>query len=81
MNRRLKISIHHGDQTVRMEYPESLEEAESRFAELTRDRTDGPGAVILSNENVVKRYYRTDRDWPDDARLTMNEPLFPARPF
>lgn len=78
--KRLKISIRHGEQTIRMEYPASTEEAESRFAELCQERTDGPGAIILSNDNVVKRTYRTDRDWPDDMRMTMDEPLFPARP-
>jgi hypothetical protein len=78
--RHLKISIRHGEQTIRMEYPASPQEAERRFAELIQERTDGPGAIILSNDNVVKRTYRTDRNWPNEQRLATNEPSYPARP-
>jgi hypothetical protein len=44
-------------------------EASRYFDALTKKRTPGPGAVVLTDGNLQKRCYRTDEDYPDDARM------------
>ncbi len=80
MNGTIEIIVKHGETIVYREYPLGPAEAERRFAFLCRERTDGYGVVIYMDHNVIQAWYRLDRDWPDDARLEADSPLFPRIP-
>lgn len=74
-----KISVRHGEKTVSMEYFGDPFQAEERYRVLCGQRIDGPGAVILLNNNIVRKVCRIDADWPGD-RITQDEPLLGGTP-
>lgn len=68
-----KVIVKRGDKMVSQETFNDPYMAESRFAELSSERTDGPGAIVLASGNRVLKRFLTKRVLPNESRLTVYE--------